>query len=181
MFYRELSIYLHQQIFEDMRRVEFVPFRLTDVAEIFSIRIGDKRHSELQEFLIEYKDSKDTYIRNDLNEIIKSFAGIVSEGVKESFFRPEGNMNDRVCAIPVLTAYRDKKKHGTLRIYCIRISDKLLVAGGGGVKSTQTYEEDEKLHMHVQTLQDIDAELARIEMEGKEIEKEIYNLIIDID
>lgn len=90
-------------------------------------------------------------------------------------------MNDRVCAIPVLTAYRDKKKHGTLRIYCIRISDKLLVAGGGGVKSTQTYEEDEKLHMHVQTLQNIDAELARIEMEGKEIEKEIYNLIIDID
>ncbi len=78
-----------------MRRVEFVPFRLTDVAEIFSIRLEDKKYSELQEFLIGYKDSKDTYIRNDLDEIIKSFAGIVSEGVKESFFRPEGNMNDK--------------------------------------------------------------------------------------
>lgn len=164
-----------------MRRVEFVPFRLTDVAEIFSIRLEDKKYSELQEFLIGYKDSKDTYIRNDLDEIIKSFAGIVSEGVKESFFRPEGNMNDRVCAIPILTAYRDKKKHGTLRIYCIRISDKLLVVGGGGLKNTQTYEEDEKLHMHVQILQKIDAVLTRIEKEGKEIEKEIYNLIINID
>ena len=131
-----------------------MPFRLTDVAEIFSIRLEDKKYSELQEFLIVYK---------------------------ESFFRPEGNMNDRVCAIPVLTAYRDKKKHGTLRIYCIRISDKLLVVGGGGLKNTQTYEEDEKLHMHGQILHKIDAVLTRIEMEGKEIEKEIYNLIINID
>ena len=165
----------------DMRRVEFVPFRLTDIAEVFSIRIGDKRHSELHEFLIEYKDSKDIYIQKDLNEILKSFAGIVTEGVKESFFRPEGNMNDRVCAIPILTAYRDKKRHGTLRIYCIRISDKLLIVGGGGMKTTQTYEEDESLHKHIQTLQNIDSVLTQEEIEGNDIEKEIYNLIIHID
>ncbi len=35
--------------------------------------------------------------------------------------------------------------------------------------------------MHVQILQKIDAILTRIEMEGKEIEMEIYNLIINID
>ena len=116
-----------------------------------------------------------------MNEILKSFAGIVTEGVKESFFRPEGNMNDRVCAIPILTAYRDKKRHGTLRIYCIRISDKLLIVGGGGMKTTQTYEEDESLHKHIQTLQNIDSVLTQEEIEGNDIEKEIYNLIIHID
>ena len=33
-----------------MRQVEFVPFRLTDVAEIYSIRIEGKENSEIQEF-----------------------------------------------------------------------------------------------------------------------------------
>ena len=32
-----------------MRQVEFVPFRLTDVAEIYSIRIEGKENSEIQE------------------------------------------------------------------------------------------------------------------------------------
>ena len=33
-----------------MRQVEFVPFRLTDIAEIYSIRIEGKENSEIQEF-----------------------------------------------------------------------------------------------------------------------------------
>ncbi len=34
---------------QDMRQVEFVPFRLTDAAEIFSIKIDGEEHTELQE------------------------------------------------------------------------------------------------------------------------------------
>ena len=35
-----------------MRQVEFVPFRLTDVADIFSIKIDGKECTELQELRI---------------------------------------------------------------------------------------------------------------------------------
>lgn len=104
----------------------------------------------------------------------------MENGVKESFFRPEGKLNDRVCAIPLLTSYR-QKQNGTLRLYCIRISDKLLIVGGGGIKTTRTYNEDETLSGHIKTLQIIDKELSDLENEGKDLHKEIYNLKIHID
>ena len=81
---------------QDMRQVEFVPFRLTDAAEIFSIKIDGEEHTELQEFIITFRNVKNNYLLNDYEQIIKSLAGIVENGVKEAFFRPEGKMNDRM-------------------------------------------------------------------------------------
>lgn len=165
---------------QDMRQVEFVPFRLTDAAEIFSIKIDGEEHTELQKFIITFRNVKNNYLLNDYEQIIKSLAGIVENGVKESFFRPEGKMNDRVCAIPLLTSGR-QKQNGTLRLYCIRISDKLLIIGGGGIKTTRTYNEDQTLSVHIKTLQMIDKELSDLENEGKDLHTEIYNLKIHID
>lgn len=163
-----------------MRQVEFVPFRLTDVAEIFSIKIDGKVYTELQEFIITFRNVTNDHLQNDYEQIIKSLAGIVDNGAKESFFRPEGKMNDRVCCIPLLTSFR-QKQNGTLRLYCIRISDKLLIVGGGGIKATRTYNEDQILSEHVKTLQRIDNELSDLENGGKDLHKEIYNLKIFID
>ena len=105
---------------QDMREVEFVPFRLTEVAEIFSIKIVGKEHSELQDFLIAFKSIESPDLHKDFEQILKILAGIAQEGAKQSFFRQEGKMKDRVCAIPLLTSHRQKHK-GTLRLYCIRI------------------------------------------------------------
>jgi len=165
---------------QDMRQVEFVPFRLTDAAEIFSIKIDREEHTELQEFIITFSNVKNNHLLNDYEQIIKSLAGIVENGVKESFFRPEGKMNDRVCAIPLITSGR-QKQNGTLRLYCIRVSDKLLIIGGGGIKKTRTYNEDQTLSEHVKTLQMIDKELSDLENEGKNLHTEIYNMKIHID
>ena len=95
-----------------MRQVEFVPFKLTDVAE-----------TELQEFLITFKDSQIPHLQNDFEQIIKSLIGIGEHGAKESFFRPEGKIKDRVCAIPIYTSFKGNKCDGTLRLYCIRVVD----------------------------------------------------------
>lgn len=57
-------------------------------------------------------------------------------------------MNDRVYALPVL-----KSK---LRLYCLRLSDKILILGNGGVKKTRTYGEDDTLKGYVITLQKFD-------------------------
>lgn len=37
-----------------MRSVEFVPFRLTEVADIYSIKIDGKENTEFQEFMIHF-------------------------------------------------------------------------------------------------------------------------------
>ena len=163
-----------------MRQVEFVPFRLTDVAEVFSIRIDGKENSELQEFIITFKDISDKYLKDDFNTIIRNLIKISENGAPESVFRPEGKIRDRVCALPLYSTARNKSKHGVLRLYCIRISENLLIIGGGGEKVTQTYEEDEILSEKVKTLQLIDRELTILEENGTELNTGLYNITLQI-
>ncbi len=54
-------------------------------------------------------------------------------------------MSDSVVALPVL-----KSK---LRLYCLRLTDKILVIGNGDVKKTRSYEEDNILQGYVMDLQ----------------------------
>lgn len=164
-----------------MREVEFVPFRLTEVAEIFSIRIDGNETTELHRFLHAYMGVDNDSMEHDFQQILQTLAGVSRYGVRESFFRPEGKMTDRICAIPLFASCGKLKDNGTLRLYCIRISDRLLIVGGGGVKVTKTYQEDECLAGYVQTLQRIDKELSVIESEGKDIEEIIYNIKLYID
>ena len=89
-------------------------------------------------------------------------------------------MSDRVCAIPLEISSRSKRK-GTLRVYCIRVSDKLLLLGGGGCKKTQTYQEDVELFDKVKCLQVIDKRLRLLEREGVDIHSEIVNIKLEFN
>ena len=50
-----------------------------------------------------------------------------------------------VMALPVISS--------KLRQYCLRLSDRILILGNGGVKKIRTYEEDSSLKAYVITLQ----------------------------
>lgn len=66
-----------------------------------------------------------------------------------------------------------------LRLYCLRISDQILILGNGGVKSTRTYEEDPKLLGYVIDLQAFDKALTEAQKKGSvRIEK---NMITNIE
>ena len=49
---------------------------------------------------------------------------------------------------------QDRKK---IRLYCLRITDKILIIGNGGLKKTKTYEESEELLGYVMDLQKFDS------------------------
>ncbi len=164
-----------------MMLVEFVPILLTQNADVFSIRLSGNAESEFQKFYILFKDVDDPFLRNDLDRILATIHTIGQKGALENETRPEGAIQDRVCAIPLLTEPRDKRKHGTLRMYCIRVSEKLFILGGGGIKTTQSYEEDEFLSKQITLLQQIDRQLTALENNGKNLQSEIYNLVINID
>lgn len=164
-----------------MRTIAFIPILLTEKADVFSIRFSDDASSEFEKFYICYKDTEDPFLRSDLNRILATIQTIGLKGALENETRPEGNIRDRICAIPLLTEPRSKQKHGTLRLYCIRVSSKLFILGGGGLKTTQTYEEDSRLAEQVSLLTLIDKELSALEFEGKDLTREIYNLTLDIE
>ncbi|MBR5403226.1 MAG: hypothetical protein IK113_03260 [Bacteroidales bacterium] len=162
-----------------MRKIEFVPVILTDVTDIFTIRIDNDTLTEFHKFLIMFKDTTNPYLKDDLFRIESAIKQIAQNGALESLFRPEGKMSDRVCAMPLLIKSRSKTI-GTLRLYCIRISDKLLILGGGGLKTTDSYEQDDFLNKKVEDLQSIDIEIANLEKRTI-IEDAIYNITIEID
>lgn len=79
-------------------------------------------------------------------------------------------MHDNVKALAI-----DSRK---LRLYCLRISDQILILGNGGVKNTRTYQENEKLSGYVMDLQTFDKVLLKAQKSGRiTIEK---NMIVDI-
>ena len=164
-----------------MRQVEFVPFWLTDEVEIYTIRIDEKSDTETHEFIMMFKESVNSNIKDDFARIFQTLKNISVNGAEENMFRPEGSINDRVCALPLITARISRKSGGTLRLYCIRISNELLILGGGGEKSTPTYQEDPILNEKVQTLQKIDKVLSELENNGMDLNKEIINLTININ
>lgn len=66
-----------------------------------------------------------------------------------------------------------------LRLYCLRLSDEVLILGNGGVKTTRTYQEDEELNGYVMDLQRFDELLKEAQRKGSiTIEK---NMITDIE
>lgn len=139
-----------------------------DNVGMFSICFDGSEVSEFGKFLNEFKDNA-TY-NKDFNVILLALSKIIDKGALERFFRNEGRMNDNVKALAI-----DSRK---LRLYCLRISDQILILGNGGVKNTRTYQEDSKLSGYVMDLQTFDKVLLKAQKSGKvTIEK---NMITDI-
>lgn len=87
-------------------------------------------------------------------------------GAFERFFRPEGKIEDHVAALSI-----DSRK---LRLYCLRISDQILIVGNGGVKDSRTYQENEELSGYVIDLQVFDKILTEARKDGSiTIEKNV--------
>jgi hypothetical protein len=152
-----------------MATVKLKTIEQNENVSLFSICFEDNSESEFEKFLLEFKDN--AIYNKDFETILMALSKIVEKGVLERFFRNEGRMNDHVKALSI-----DSRK---LRLYCLRISDQILILGNGGVKSTRTYQENEKLTGYVLSLQKFDKALAEAQKSGRvTIEK---NMITNIE
>lgn len=77
---------------------------------------------------------------DEINNILDRLETIADDtGARANFFREkEGKPGDGVCAL------YDLPNHN-LRLYCIRYGMNLIILGGGGEKSVQSWQDDEKL------------------------------------
>lgn len=113
-----------------MSEVELVLVNDTDKCTIYTIQFSEESETEYERFYTKFIE--DAQLNKDLLRIVQILDKIADEGALERFFRPEGKMRDTVVVLPVL---RSK-----LRLYCLRLSDRILVLGNGGVKNSRTYE-----------------------------------------
>lgn len=139
-----------------MSEIELLLVNEGNNATIYTLQFLSESESEFERFYSQFKE--DTEYSEDLMRIVAFINKIADSGALERFFRPEGKYNDSVCALPVV-----KSK---LRLYCLRLSDKILILGNGSVKNTRTYDEDDTLKGYVMTLQKFEKLLKEEEKKG---------------
>lgn len=138
----------------------------SDSASLYTIIFENNDLSEFSKFMTRFKDNGK--LQRDYQLILYALQKILENGALERYFRREGKISDRVCALPI--------DSGKLRLYCLRLSDKILILGNGGIKATRTYNEDTELNGYVLDLQQFDALLKEAEKDGS-IKIEETNII----
>jgi hypothetical protein len=126
-----------------MSEIELILLNEGNRCTLYSIQFNTEDESEYERFYAKFIN--DAKLNRDLLRIVQIVDKIADEGALERLFRPEGKLKDSVVALPVLSS--------RLRLYCLRLSDGILVLGNGGVKKSRTYEEDDSLRGYVLTLQ----------------------------
>ena len=147
-----------------MKRATLKTIESNDLVSLYSICFDDSKESEFEQFLSKFKE--ESTLNKDFQTILVALSKIIERGALERFFRMEGKMDDDVCALSL-----DSHK---LRLYCLRISDQILILGNGGVKDTRTYQEDETLSGYVMDLQKFDKLLKQAQKKGKIVIEKNY-------
>lgn len=151
-----------------MKTAKLKTIERNDNVGLFSICFDGSDESEFEKFIAKFKDNAE--YNKDYNTIVFALTKIVANGALERLFRIEGRMNDNLAALSL-----DSRK---LRLYCLRMSDKILILGNGGAKRTRTYQEDDELSGYVMDLQKFDRALIEAQKNGRvTIEKSVITNI----
>ena len=118
----------------------------SEKVSLYSISFAMDRTTEFERFLSKFEEQAS--LNEDYQKILYALSIILNKGALERYFRPEGKVEDNLCALPL--------ESGRIRLYCLRISDEVLIIGNGGVKNTATYEEDPQLYGYALDLQKFD-------------------------
>lgn len=151
-----------------MSEVELILINEGNQCTLYSIQFTSEDYSEYERFYNKF--IQDATLNRDLLRIVEIIDKIAQEGALGRLFRPEGKMRDSVVALPLLTS--------KLRLYCLRLSNGILILGNGGVKNSRTYEEDDSLRGYVLTLQKFEELLKEGQRKGT---IKISERIIDSD
>lgn len=111
----------------------------------YSILLEGKELTEFERFFEKFPIGSE--YDEEVDAIIAWLDKIAEKGALERYFRPEGRFGDGVGVIPIDVGNK-------LRLYCLRLSDKILIFGNGGVKDAARWEESEELAPYVKLLMD---------------------------
>lgn len=126
-----------------MSEVELFMIDQGENCTVYTLQFLRDADNEFEKFVAKFKT--DAEYSEDYTRIAAFISRIYRTGALERYFRREGKESDSVVALPTIAS--------KLRLYCLRLSDKILILGNGGVKTTRTYEEDSTLKGYVMTLQ----------------------------
>lgn len=125
------------------RQLSFVLYRLKknelsgEKASFYTVGNTETKATLYHDFLIKWR-SKYSEQLISINGRIKSMANEV--GALEDYFRPDESDNDDEMVMAI-----NDLPEAVLRQYCIRLSDRLVILGGGGPKFVKAWQDDKTL------------------------------------
>mgnify|MGYP006924775478 CR=1 FL=1 len=129
-----------------------------DVVNFYSIKLENEELTEFERFFekfplgCKYDEEVDT--------VIAWLDKIGETGAFERYFRPEGKYGDGVGVIPIDLGNK-------VRLYCLRISDKILIFGNGGIKDAGKWQNSTTLAPYVELLIDTSRYIAQRVRSGR--------------
>ena len=128
-----------------------------DHVNFYSIHLEEEELSELERFFEKFPEG---CAYDEIDTIIAWLDKIGENGALERYFRPEGKYGDGVGVIPIDIGNK-------LRLYCLRVSDKILIFGNGGIKDANSWQNSETLAPYVEMLIDTSRFVASRIKDGK--------------
>lgn len=129
-----------------------------NAVNFYSIHLDEEELSELERFFEKFPEGCE--YDEEIDIIIAWLDKIGEKGALERYFRPEGKYGNGVGVIPIDV---DNK----LRLYCLRISDKILIFGNGGLKDADSWQNSKTLAPYVEMLIDTSRFIATRIKDGK--------------
>ena len=129
-----------------------------DHVNFYSIHLEEEELSELERFFEKFPEG--CAYDDEIVTIIAWLDKIGENGALERYFRPEGKYGDGVGVIPIDIGNK-------LRLYCLRVSDKILIFGNGGIKDANSWQNSETLAPYVEMLIDTSRFVASRIKDGK--------------
>jgi len=128
-----------------------------DKVNFYSIHLDGKELTELESFFEKFPIGCE--YDEEIDVIIAWMDKIAETGALERYFRPEGRYGDGVGVIPIDIGNK-------VRLYCLRLTDKILVFGNGGIKDTAKWQESEELAPYVKLLIDTSRFISSLMSDG---------------
>lgn len=114
-----------------------------ELVNFYSIKLDDEELAELDRFFEKFPEG--CKYDDEIDVILAWMDHIAEHGALERYFRPEGRFGDGVGVIPIDIGNR-------IRLYCLRLSDNILVFGNGGIKDASSWEKSPTLAPCVELL-----------------------------
>lgn len=135
------------------------------MVSIYSPKYDGEEMSEFEKFLTSNRSHTHPQLKAFFDAILSALEKIQECGARENLFRPEGG---RVKALPIFYTYRRVDRSvGKIRLYCLCLSERVLIIGNGGVTTDASYEDDAVLSAYVEDLRDVFRKIKRVLRQAK--------------
>ena len=114
-----------------------------ELVNFYSIKLEEEELAELDRFFEKFPEGCE--YDDEIDVILAWMDHIAEHGALERYFRPEGRFGDGVGVIPIDLGNK-------VRLYCLRLSDNILVFGNGGLKDASSWEKSPTLAPYVELL-----------------------------